>query len=145
MRHVRTPLARLRRRRRDETGAAAVFVIGLALVMLACAGLVLDGGNALNARMRLADNVEQAARAGAQAIDVPHLRQHGVVRLDDAMAESRARAFISSFGYTDVRVDVTEGQITISAKDTVSTDLLSLVGIQRFGVSASATSQAVTQ
>lgn len=142
---LRASRARLRRRRREESGAAAVFVIGLTLVMLACAGLVLDGGNALNARMRLADNVEQAARAGAQAIDVPHLRQYGEVRLDDAAAEARARAFISSFGYTDVSVDVTEGEITISAKDTVPTDLLSLIGIQRFDVSASATSEAVTR
>lgn len=145
MNRVTPRLRRRRPRRRDESGAAAVFVIGLSLVMLACAGLVLDGGNALNARMRLADDVEQAARAGAQAIDVAHLRDSGVVRLDDAAAEARARAHISSFGYTDVRVVVTGGEITISAKDTVQTDLLSLIGIQQFDVSASATSEAVTR
>lgn len=132
-------------RQRDESGTATVFVVGVTLVMLACAGLVLDGGNALNARMRLADDMEQAARAGAQEIDVDHLREHGVVRLDTGAAEARAASFIAPAGYTDVRVRVEGEEITVSAKDSVSTDLLSLIGIHRFDVAASAISQAVTQ
>lgn len=131
---------------RDESGTAAIFVVGVTLVLLACAGLVLDGGNALNARMRLADNIEQAARAGAQQINVAHLRAHGEVRLDQPVAGDRAREFLSSFGYSDVRVRINaDDSITISARDTVDTDLLSLIGIHRFDVSASATSEAVTR
>lgn len=145
LRHGLDPVLARFARPRDESGAAAVFVIGVTLVMLACAGLVLDGGQALNARMRLADDLEQAARAGAQQIDVIHLREHGVVRLDSGAAEARAAGFIGSSGYTDVRVRVDREEITVSAKDSVDTDLLSLIGIQRFDVKASATSQAVTQ
>lgn len=139
-------LLRHRWRNRNESGTAAIFVVGITLVLLACAGLVLDGGNALNTRMRLADNIEQAARAGAQQINVGHLRAHGEVRLDQSAASDRAREFISSFGYTDVRVHIdADDSITISARDTVDTNLLSLIGIHRFDVSASATSEAVTQ
>ena len=44
-------------RRGDESGTATAFVVGFAIVLLACAGLVIDGGTALNARMTLADDV----------------------------------------------------------------------------------------
>lgn len=136
---------RWRSRVRDERGSAMVFVLGMAVTMLVCAGLVLDGGNALNARMRLADNVEQAARAGAQQIDVDHLRTTGQVRLEPGAAETRARSFISTFNYPDVSVTVQDGQITVRAADSVETTLLGLVGIQEYDVAASATSTAVTR
>ena len=42
--------------------------------MVVVAGLVVDGGGALNARMTLADDVEAAAVAGAQATDELRLR-----------------------------------------------------------------------
>lgn len=130
---------------RDERGGATVFMLGMATTMLVCAGLVLDGGTALNARMRLADNVEQAARAGAQQIDLVHLRSDGEVILDESAAEARARDHISSFGYTGVTVTVNGGQIVVRAEDSVGTTLLGLVGIEKYDVAASATSSAVTR
>lgn len=143
------PSQRLRRwrpsRPRNERGNATVFVLGMAITLLVCAGLVLDGGRAMNARMRVADNVEQAARAGAQQIDVAHLRATGEVRLDGPAAEARAQNFISSFGYPSVRVDVDGGQITVEARDTVDAQMLNLIGVDTFDIGASATSQAVTR
>lgn len=144
-----TSLERLRRgrlrRHGDERGNATVFVLGMAITLLVCAGLVLDGGRAMNARMRVADNVEQAARAGAQQIDVAHLRATGEVRLDGPAAEARARSFISSFGYPAVDVQVTGGRITVEAKDTIDAQMLKLIGVDTFDIGASATSQAVTR
>ncbi|GGD24079.1 pilus assembly protein TadG-related protein [Nocardioides daphniae] len=143
----RAPHARVlqRLRRREERGSATVFVLGMAITLLVCAGLVLDGGQAMNARTRMADNVEQAARAGAQQIDVPHLRATGEVRLDGAAAEARAQDFISSFNYPNVAVTVTGNQIRVEAKDVVDAQMLSLIGVDTFDVGASATSQAVTR
>ena len=132
-------------RPRDERGSATVFVVGMAITLLACAGLVLDGGTALNARMRLADQVEQAARAGAQQIDVVTLRDTGAVVLDEGAARTRATTFLRDLGHDDGTVTVDDGQITVSATDTVDTVLLNLVGIQRFDVKATATSEAVTR
>lgn len=133
------------RRTRDERGTATAFVVGMAITLLMCAGLVLDGGTALNARMKLADEVEQAARAGAQEIDVEGLRGSGDPSLDAAAAEARARAFLTSRGYTVTDVRVTADTVTVAARDRVDTQLLSLINYNTFSISASATAEAVTQ
>lgn len=130
---------------RDEGGAATVFVVGFAIMLLACAGLVIDGGNAINARMKLADDVEQAARAGAGAIDVDYLRSTEVLKLDQDEARSRALIYMGDLGYSRADASVTDDTVTVGARDTVSTTLLQLVGISTFDISASATAEAVTQ
>jgi Flp pilus assembly protein TadG len=130
---------------RNERGSATVFVIGFAIVLLACAGLVIDGGGALNARMTLSDDVEQAARAGAQEVDVDYLRQNGVVRLNPGAAETAARSYLVSKGYTVGQVSATDDTVRVSAKDTVNTKLLMLIGVNSFDVNATATAEAVTQ
>ena len=61
---------------RSEQGSATVFVIGFAIVLFLCAGLVIDGGLAINKRMRIADDAEQAARIGADSIDVERVPAH---------------------------------------------------------------------
>ena len=145
---MRRLLATLRSRlvRRDEDGTATVFVVGFAVVLLACAGLVIDGGSAINARMKLADDVEQAARAGAQQIDIDTLRGSNVVTLDGLAAEARARQYLNALGYTRVTVPpVTGDTITVHAEDTTTTKLLSLIGVHDFDIAATATAQAVTQ
>lgn len=134
-----------RLRGRDERGNVTVFLLGMVPTVLLCAGLIFDGGSALNARMRLADDVEQAARAGAQQIDVERLRDQGEVAIDVGKAEASARAHIASFGYTDVAVLVDGDEVSVSASDQVRTKFLSLVGINTYDVAASATSQAVTR
>ena len=131
---------------RDEGGTATAFVVGFAVVLLACAGLVIDGGNAINARMKLADDVEQAARAGAQEIDIEALRSTDVVRLNGLAAEARARGYLNALGYTNISVPpVTADTITVHAEDVTTTKLLSLIGVDSFDIAATATAQAVTQ
>lgn len=131
--------------RRDEQGTATAFVVGMAITLLAVAGLVVDGGNALNARMKLADDTEQAARAGAQQIDEVALRTTGDVRLDEAAARTAAGQFISRFGYSRAGVDVDVDEVTVGATDTVDTVLLSLIGVGSFNIRAEATAEAVTE
>ena len=96
-----------------ERGAATVFVVMFAVVLLVLAGLVVDGGPAINARQRVADDVEQAARAGSQHIDVDELRQRGVVEIDPGAAEPAARAFLQTRGYPagGVHVHATAQQV----------------------------------
>lgn len=132
-------------RRRDERGTATAFVVGMTVVLLACAGLVVDGGTAINARMKLADDVEQAARAGAQRLDLVALRSSGVVRLDERAAEESARGYVLARGYTSGAVLVDEDTVTVTADDVVTTKLLTLIGIGTFEVSATATAEATTQ
>ena len=113
-------------------------------MLLACAGLVIDGGSALNARMTLADDVEQAARSGAQQIDVVALRSNGVVQLDERAAEGRAFYYLGGLGYGVVRADAAGDAVTVAAQDTVAPKLLSLVGVPPCEIRACAAAQAVT-
>ena len=139
-------------RRRDEGGTATAFVVGFAIVLLACAGLVIDGGTALNARMKLADDVEQAARAGAQQIDLVALRENNVVRLDPGSAQARADGYMGSIGYSNYDAQVVncadgtpDACVRVAARDVVPTTMLRLAGVPDFRIQASATAQAVTQ
>ncbi|MFC5676441.1 TadE/TadG family type IV pilus assembly protein [Aeromicrobium endophyticum] len=55
---------------RDERGSITPFVVIVSLAILMLAALVIDGGRQLNAKGRAIAYAQEAARAGAQAIDV---------------------------------------------------------------------------
>jgi Flp pilus assembly protein TadG len=121
-----------------DRGAATVFVVSFAVVLLVLAGLVVDGGLALNARQRVADDVEQAARAGSQHLDLPALRDGGVVRIDPPAAQLAARQFLVRRGYpaSAVQVTATAQQVTAAATIQQPTALLSLIFVNHFTVTA---------
>ena len=129
-------------RRRDERGSATAFVVGVAATLVVVAGLVVDGGGALNARTTLADDVEAAAVAGAQATDVLRLRRDSVLVIDPDLARQRALAVLDGLGYEGIDIDVTDETVTVTAHDTVPTVMLSLIGINQFDIEATATSEA---
>jgi hypothetical protein len=65
----------IRRLRRDgDRGSAAAAVLIFALVFMALAAFVVDGGLSISRRERAADIAEQAARFAAQDIDIEKLR-----------------------------------------------------------------------
>jgi Flp pilus assembly protein TadG len=129
----------LRSRRRSQRGSATVFLLGFVAVLMVGAGLVVDGGLALNKRSQLTDDAEQAARSGANAIDIASLRNSGVLRVDPDQATAIATDFLSQRGYTNISVVVTGNEVTTSAQATVDTAILSLVGINTFTVRGDAT------
>ncbi len=122
----------------QDRGAATIFVVTFAIVLLVLAGLVVDGGLALNARQRVADDVEQAARAGSQHLDVGALRDQGVVRIDPASSRAAARTFLLRRGYPASGISVSSGpqQVSISATIQQPTALLSLIFVDHFTVTA---------
>ena len=136
----------LRGRIRDEAGSAAIFVIGMSIVLFVCAGLVVDGGLAINARMSVADDAEQASRVGADSIDVDLLRSGGGVVIDEDLARQRASNYLGDRGYgpSEFDVDVADGTVRVSVRDTTTTMILGLVGIDEYGVEAGAVSQPET-
>ena len=126
------------RRRRDERGSATVFVIGFALILFLCAGLVIDGGLAINKRMRIADDAEQAARIGADSINVIEFRKSEVLVIDDKLAQQRIGAYMSSIGFDGKwTADVNAGDVSVEVNDTSKTYILSIFGVE-FPVRASA-------
>jgi hypothetical protein len=59
-----------RRRAVDERGALTPAVIIIALGLLLLGGMVTDGGRQLNAKLRAQATAEEAARAGANLVDL---------------------------------------------------------------------------
>ncbi len=127
------------KRRRDEQGSATVFVIGFAIVLFLCAGLVIDGGLAINKRMRIADDAEQAARIGADSIDVAEFRRTEALVIDQQLANQRIAGYMSDLGYGggNWTADVQQGRVSVSVTDSSKTYILDLFGVE-FPVRASA-------
>jgi Flp pilus assembly protein TadG len=71
--------ARARDRRRDERGSVAFIVVMWSIVVVALAGLVIDGSLMISQRERAADLAAQAARAQAENLDANLLRSQGKV------------------------------------------------------------------
>ena len=127
--------------RRNEEGSATVFVIGFAIVLFLCAGLVIDGGLAINKRMRIADDAEQAARIGADSIDAEALRHtnSATPTIDKALARQRISGYLSDLGYGAGKwsADIQADRVSVSLNDTSKTYILNLFNVE-FPVRASA-------
>jgi Flp pilus assembly protein TadG len=132
---------RMSRHSRDQRGSATVFMLGFATVLMVGAGLVVDGGLALNARSRLTDDAEQAARAGANAIDVNALRDRGELVVDPGRAQAVAAGFLADRGYQNISVSVNGNRVTASAESTADTAILGLIGIGSFTVRGDAVAE----
>lgn len=109
--------------RRDERGSVSAFVavIGLGLVMVA--GLVYDGGQVLAAQVTARDLAANAARAGAQEIDLDTLRADGLAVLDPDRAEAAARAYLTATG-SQGDVEVSGADIIVTVRVTASMRIL---------------------
>lgn len=129
---------------RNQRGSATVFMLGFAAVLMVGAGLVVDGGLALNKRSQLTDDAEQAARAGANAIDLPALRDRGELVVDPGQARAVASGFLAERGYTNISVTVNGNQVFTSAESTADTAILGLVGIDSFTVHGDAVAEPET-
>ena len=127
-----------KRLRRDDSGQATVFVVAFAVVLLVLAGLVVDGGLAINARQRVTDDVEQAARAGAREIQVDELRENGTVEIDPDAARDAAARFLSARHYPagSVTIKAFADHVEVDATIQQKTALLSLIFFNSFTVTA---------
>ncbi|KAB8198055.1 hypothetical protein FH608_003970 [Nonomuraea phyllanthi] len=99
----------------------SVFTVLFSVVVFLLAGLLVDGGAAINARLRAADVAEQAARAGADEIDVDHLRATGETRLlGEGEVCARADEIVAAQGGDDVaRGECAAGQAQVTVTVTV--------------------------
>ena len=99
---------------RDERGQVTAFVVVFAAALLLFAGLVIDGGLVLAAQRRAANEAEAAARAGAQALDIPAYRASGAFVLDPSQAAANARAYLAESGHEgEVSVDGDRVLVTV--------------------------------
>jgi Flp pilus assembly protein TadG len=123
---------------RGDRGTLSLFVVLFTPVVVLLAGLLVDGGIAINARERAADVAQQAARAGANDLNVAALRS-GRIELDVPGACNVATAFVGKYngiGATPgpcrfVTVNGHPG-VKVYATVTVHSQFLGLIGIGTF-------------
>ncbi len=105
-----------------DAGSISVLVAVLGFALLLMLGLVVDGGRQLIAYRRAANDAEQAARAGAGAVNPAGLRA-GTYILDPAAATAAARRYLS--------VSQPDGQITASSITVTGNTVAVAVTIRR--------------
>ncbi len=125
-----------------ERGAVSSFLAVIALALLMAAGLAIDGGRKVNALREASHLADNAARAGAQAVDLDTLRSSGELRLDHDEAVSHAGQYLAAVGHTATAVTVNGDTITVTVGLTVDPVLLPTGPIT---VTATRTAAAVTQ
>ena len=125
---------------RDERGAISTFLAVIALAMLMAAGLAIDGGRKVNALLEASHLADNAARAGAQAVDLDTLRTTGDLRLLPDQATARVDQYLASIGRTG-NVTVVGDTVTVTVSLTVDPVLLPMGPIT---VTATETAAAIT-
>jgi Putative Flp pilus-assembly TadE/G-like len=130
------------RRPAGDRGTVALFTTIFAMFVLILAGLLVDGGLTIHARQRAADIAEQAARAAADTVDEPYLRQTGKARIVNTDAPCR-RARLLAAKYPEVTgpilCDTSDGQSArVIVRIHVKFQLLSAFGFSDMTMSSSA-------
>jgi hypothetical protein len=110
-----------------------VFVVVVAAAVVLFAGLLLDGGLALSAKTRAIGVAQEAARAGAQEIDLAAARAGGPLRLLPDRARAAAAGHLTSAGCAGT-VDVAGNTVTVVVTVTRPTQLLGLAGLDSLTV-----------
>jgi hypothetical protein len=121
---------------RADDGRATAFVVVLTVGILALAGLTLDGGLALSAKVKANGQAEAAARAGAQAIDLSAYRSTGTLQLVPVQAVADAQSYLAAVGASGT-VTVSGDTVTVTVTASQNTQLLGMVGISSLTVHGS--------
>ena len=121
----------------SDAGQATAFLVIMAGALLLLVAFVFDVGAALAERNRNLQLAQEAARAGAQQIDLAAYRADGTVRLDPAAATSAAQGFLTDAGVQG-SATVDGDVVTVTASTTFTFRLLP-VGPRTASGTASAT------
>jgi len=137
----------MRRRQRGETerGGLSLMIVVLFVVLAALAGIVVDGGAKLNADENAAALAQEAARAGATTINESRAYSSGSFVVDQQQALTAARSYLIQVGYGRYTVSA-DGSRAIRVSVTISepTRFLSLIGVDSFTCTGTATASLVT-
>jgi Flp pilus assembly protein TadG len=107
-----------------EEGVVTAFVVGLLMTFVVCAGLSVDGGRLIAARLTLADHAENAARFAAQ--ELVSLRT-GSPKIDQQAARRSAMQYFAD-NQLNGEVAVSAESVTITVSQTIEMSLLQLFG-----------------
>lgn len=112
-----------------EAGFVSLYVVVITVGLLAMAGLVIDGGNALAAREQATDVAQQAARAGADALSPESLRGNPTgLTASPAAAQAAANRVLDTAGVTGT-ISVDDANVSVTVVVHKDTTILSAFGV----------------
>ena len=126
--------------RHRDAGNASIILVLITPAIFGVAGLVVDGGRALNARQLAADHAEQAARSAVDAVNVDAIRSGAGIVIDPQAARAAAERYLAAAGAAG-SVSVGPGSVTVTVTTITSTAFLAVVGMNRMSVTGTATAR----
>ena len=121
-----------------EDGSVTAFIVIVIVALLLYAGLVGDGGSALATRVRALDEASEAARAGAEQLDIGIFHRTGKRVLDEAAATVAAKKYMAATGDSGT-VSATTDAVTVTVSASHPTRLRRLICMNTMTMHAAAT------
>lgn len=129
------------RLRTDEQGAVALYAAVMMLALMSSIGLVLVGGQKVAALREATNIADNAARAGAQLIDLDSVRSGAPLQLDANDAIAAANDYLSLVGHSGTPI-VSGDTITVTVTISYNPVILPM-GVQTVTATESASARAV--
>ena len=132
-----------------ESGQATVLLFGALLLCIGFAGLAVDGGRLMSARVELRGVADAAALAGASSINEDKFRnsEGADIQLDPDAARSAAAEVLGSANLpqsTHADVEVNGRDVTVRISRSVDFMFLRVTGYRAETIGATATATAAT-
>ncbi len=128
-----------------DRGSLSLLVVILFVALAALAGIVVDGGAKLEADQNAVALAEEAARAGATIVNESSAYSSGTFVVDQQQAIAAARSYLNEAGYEQYTVAAAGTHaIRVSVTITEPTRFLSLIGVDSFTCTGTATASLVT-
>jgi Flp pilus assembly protein TadG len=137
-----------RRRRLGDEGTLTLFAAIVAIALLAVVAFVLDAAQKLEAGQQARDLAEEAARAGADAVNVQAAYAgSGPLAVSPAQAITAARQYLSQSGHagTVIVTGTTTVQVTVTVTDPAPfTAVLGITSVSATETATATLTQGVT-
>ena len=113
---------------RDERGSATIWMVLTVAAFTLIVGIAVDLGGRMFAVQRVHDVAAEAARTGAQQVDVGNAIRGHAPALDPGRATSAALTHIHAAGHTGTAT-VTNGQLQVTVTGSYTPVFLSAIGV----------------
>lgn len=131
--------------RDSERGALSLMIVVLFAALMTLAGIVVDGAAKLTADENAVALAQEAARAGATTVDVSNAYASGSFVVDQGRALDAARQYLLGVGCDRFTLEaIGTRAIRVSVTLIEPTKFLSLIGIDSFASTGTATAALVT-
>jgi Flp pilus assembly protein TadG len=115
----------------DDRGSITVWILGMVLIVMFVGAISFDLWSGFATRREFAGAADQAAQAGANALDETLFRSTGERKLDPSRAEALAQENLAAQnldGVTSVGIDADVDQVIVELTADVDVGLLRIFG-----------------